>query len=245
MARQDEDAFINASGTEISRNIARLAERRSDIFGVGAQGGEQTSIGKKLGEEEIPGPPRPDPRHIWDGQQSTIDATTRYAQQQAQRERLAATSTSAVPPPPPNVPLVIGSSQARPVSTLGGNLISSSGPPQQPFDGLAASFSNAAPLNEPPPMGKTFNLLFLITFANLDSSQLVGFDGPASKRARLEDNLEPEELWVQQVRGNITIVIATPIASEWNLEGQTYGINLDVKSTVRTFLYESFNFSNF
>jgi hypothetical protein len=68
MQRQEEDALINSSGTEISRNIAKLAERRSDIFGVGAQGAEQTVIGQKLGEQERPGPPRPDPRNIWDGQ---------------------------------------------------------------------------------------------------------------------------------------------------------------------------------
>lgn len=79
MERQDEDP-TNASGTEISRNISKLAERRTDIFGVGAQGAEQTIIGKKLGEEERTAP-RSDSKTIWDGQQSTIDATTRAAQQ--------------------------------------------------------------------------------------------------------------------------------------------------------------------
>lgn len=80
MERQDEDS-TNASGTEISRNIAKLAERRTDIFGVGEKGAEQTIIGKKMGEEERT-MPRSDPKTIWDGQQSTIDATTRAAQQQ-------------------------------------------------------------------------------------------------------------------------------------------------------------------
>ena len=77
MERQDEDP-TNASGTEISRNIAKLAERRTDIFGVGEKGAEQTIIGKKLGEEERSLPR--DPKTIWDGQQSTIEATTRAAQ---------------------------------------------------------------------------------------------------------------------------------------------------------------------
>jgi hypothetical protein len=79
MERQDEDP-ITASGTEISRNIAKLAERRTDIFGIGEKGAEQTIIGKKLGEEERT-MPRSDPKNIWDGQQATIDATTRAAQQ--------------------------------------------------------------------------------------------------------------------------------------------------------------------
>lgn len=77
MDRHDEDP-TNASGTEISRNISKLAERRTDIFGVGAQGAEQTIIGKKLGEEDRT-LTRPDPK-IWDGVQATIEATTRAAQ---------------------------------------------------------------------------------------------------------------------------------------------------------------------
>lgn len=85
MERQDEDP-TNASGTEISRNIAKLAERRTDIFGVGEKGAEQTMIGKKLGEEDR-SLPKPDPKTIWDGQQSTIDATTRLAQQQVSIEQ--------------------------------------------------------------------------------------------------------------------------------------------------------------
>jgi hypothetical protein len=136
MDRVDDDALMSSSGTEISRNIAKLAERRTDIFGVGSQGAEQTIIGKKLGEEESSGPPRPDPRNIWDGQQSTIDATTRFAQQQAQQERLAAsvasTNTPAnfIPPPPVN----------RIPATLGGSLLTSA---PAPID--AASFSAPAP----------------------------------------------------------------------------------------------------
>jgi len=54
MERQEDVA--EAAGTDISGNIARLAERRTDIFGTGAQGAEQTIIGKKLGEEEGPPP---------------------------------------------------------------------------------------------------------------------------------------------------------------------------------------------
>jgi hypothetical protein len=85
MERQDEDP-ITASGNEISRNIAKLAERRTDIFGIGEKGAEQTIIGKKLGEEERTAP-RSDPKNIWDGQQATIDATTRAAQQSVSLEQ--------------------------------------------------------------------------------------------------------------------------------------------------------------
>jgi hypothetical protein len=67
LGRQDEDP-THASGTDISRNIAKLAERRTDIFGVGEKGAEQTVIGKKLGEEERIGGAARDAKVIWDGQ---------------------------------------------------------------------------------------------------------------------------------------------------------------------------------
>lgn len=49
-----------------------MAERRTDIFGVGD---EETVIGKKLGEEET----RKDERVTWDGHTSSVEAATRAA----------------------------------------------------------------------------------------------------------------------------------------------------------------------
>lgn len=201
MARRDDDILINSSGSEISRNIARLAERRSDIFGVGAQGAEQTSIGRKLGEDESSGPPRSDPRNIWDGQQSSIDAITRFAQQQAQQERMAASNVVNVPPPAVQ--------------------ISSSAPiPQAPVDNsMVASFTEAASVDQ---NGICYKM----------TNKSVLDDEPSAKRSRLEDNLEPEDVWIRRVQGNISIVLTTPVSSEWNLQGQTFGLSADITSSV-------------
>lgn len=49
-----------------------MAERRTDIFGVGD---EETVIGKKLGEEET----KKDERVTWDGHTSSVEAATRAA----------------------------------------------------------------------------------------------------------------------------------------------------------------------
>lgn len=38
------------SGTAIEASLKQLAERRTDIFGVGD---EETAIGKKIGEEDV------------------------------------------------------------------------------------------------------------------------------------------------------------------------------------------------
>lgn len=63
---------VYAAGTAIEASLKQLAERRTDIFGVGD---EETVIGKKLGEEET----RKDERVTWDGHTSSVEAATRAA----------------------------------------------------------------------------------------------------------------------------------------------------------------------
>lgn len=41
--------YVYCSGAAIEASLKQLAERRTDIFGVGV---EETAIGKKIGEEE-------------------------------------------------------------------------------------------------------------------------------------------------------------------------------------------------
>lgn len=76
--KQDEEP-VYAPGSDISANILNFAERRTDIFGVGSRGAEQTVIGKKLGEEDTP---RIDPKAIWDGHTTSINQITRAAHSQ-------------------------------------------------------------------------------------------------------------------------------------------------------------------
>lgn len=45
--KQDEEP-VYAPGVDISANILSFAERRTDIFGVGSRGAEQTVIGRKV-----------------------------------------------------------------------------------------------------------------------------------------------------------------------------------------------------
>lgn len=63
---------VYAGGTAIEASLKQLAERRTDIFGVGD---EETVIGKKLGEEET----KKDDRVTWDGHTSSVEAATRAA----------------------------------------------------------------------------------------------------------------------------------------------------------------------
>uniref|UniRef100_A0A914XR38 SURP motif domain-containing protein n=1 Tax=Plectus sambesii TaxID=2011161 RepID=A0A914XR38_9BILA len=136
LERQDEEPVF-APGVDIGRNIEKFAERRTDIFGVGAQGAEQTVIGKKMGEEEIKGP---DQKIIWDGHQSSIDATTKAAQQSITIDQQIAEIHKAqgfLPNP--------DKEKIGPASTTGGGggPSSSGGPPAAP---------PAAPPSMPPAM---------------------------------------------------------------------------------------------
>ncbi|KAL3277112.1 hypothetical protein HHI36_012470 [Cryptolaemus montrouzieri] len=63
---------VYAGGSSIDASLKLLAERRTDIFGVGD---EETAIGKKIGEEDV----RKDEKVTWDGHTSSVEAATRAA----------------------------------------------------------------------------------------------------------------------------------------------------------------------
>lgn len=72
MIEKVREENVYAPGSAIEASLKQLAERRTDIFGVGD---EEAAIGKKLGEEE----PRKDDRVTWDGHTSSVEAATRAA----------------------------------------------------------------------------------------------------------------------------------------------------------------------
>jgi len=63
---------VYAGGSAIDASLKQLAERRTDIFGVG---NEETAIGKKIGEEDK----KKDDKVTWDGHTSSVEAATRAA----------------------------------------------------------------------------------------------------------------------------------------------------------------------
>lgn len=69
--RQQERVY--AEGVHIGDTLKQLAERRSDIFGVGA---EETLIGRKLGEEEDQSKQT---KEIWDGHTASMERATKLA----------------------------------------------------------------------------------------------------------------------------------------------------------------------
>ncbi|CAK8680307.1 splicing factor 3A subunit 1-like [Clavelina lepadiformis] len=70
MAEKQQEEEVFAAGSDIEASLKGLAERRTDIFGV-----EETGIGKKVGEEEIP----PEEKVAWDGHSSSANLTQKQA----------------------------------------------------------------------------------------------------------------------------------------------------------------------
>lgn len=68
--QQQEEVF--APGVSIESSLKQMAERRTDIFGVGI---DETEIGKKIGEEEV----KAKDKITWDGYSSSAEATSRAA----------------------------------------------------------------------------------------------------------------------------------------------------------------------
>merc|ERR1712156_811177 len=58
--------------------MGHLAERRTDIFGVGEEAAQEAAIGKKMGEEETRRSAEPE-KVTWDGHSSSAEAAARAA----------------------------------------------------------------------------------------------------------------------------------------------------------------------
>uniref|UniRef100_A0A1I8AKE3 Ubiquitin-like domain-containing protein n=1 Tax=Steinernema glaseri TaxID=37863 RepID=A0A1I8AKE3_9BILA len=102
-------------------------------------------------------------------------------------------------------------------------------PPPPMFDAPLGAFNPprphmAVPLNQVSPHMSMMNR----------PAPFAADEGPSSKRARLESELEPEEVWLQKVSGSIVVQIQTPVSSEWKLTGNSLYLNVDVTETIST-----------
>ncbi|KAK6020359.1 ubiquitin family protein, partial [Ostertagia ostertagi] len=231
MGERGNEEPVLAPGAEISKNLGRFAERRTDIFGVGAAGAEQTVIGRKLGEEE----PQPTKQLIWDGSEETREAHTLAVQSQvtidqqiheihrqhgflpdSTKERIGA---QPIAPPPPRsasganaTPVVNRMYPPPPVTTGMMGLPPGYAPPPP---------SMAPPMQQPdqwpPPMQQPAPPVP---------------EGPPAKRQRTEDDLEPEAEWLTKVNGIIDLRIQLPTSAEFNMDGSIIGLQIDVTSQV-------------
>ncbi|XP_065187262.1 splicing factor 3A subunit 1-like [Sycon ciliatum] len=160
---KNEEARKNqeeALGGTIEENLKKIAERRTDIFGVG---GEEAQIGQKIGEEEDIGASK---KVTWDGHSGSRDMVKESARKEVSKmslsEQMAASQKARGilpreeaerigphPGPPPMPPVPLSATQAPPLRPPSGSVRTVAPPPPV---SSAASMTGAVRPPAPPAM---------------------------------------------------------------------------------------------
>lgn len=239
---------VYAPGSAIENSLRALAERRTDIFGVGD---EETAIGKKIGEEErrkdeakweeSPAPPagseagapfqsRPGPPA------GLVTIQEQIAQIHKNKAMMSGMVTSedddgiasgVVVAAPPKPPQQLMSIPQRPV------MLAAPQPPpmmmmsipQPPMPMPMVPPNSFIPM--PTPMG------MMQPQPNIGRETME--EEPPSKRQRNEDQLMPEEAFLVRYPGLLHFHIGTPVYAEkpeWRLQGQQLSFSLLPTETI-------------
>ncbi|ESO92859.1 hypothetical protein LOTGIDRAFT_190371 [Lottia gigantea] len=256
--REQEEVY--AAGSSIDINLKQLAERRTDIFGVGT---EETQIGKKIGEEE-----QKDRKIVWDGHTASMEKVSQKARENISIEEQIATihkvkgllpdeekekigpampknapplpksrppPPSSQPPPlnpppqsrpplPPQPPLMAAQPLMQP------NLMVLQQRPPMPIIGIPAPPPLVRqPMSIPTPQR------FTRPTAPVPNPKKASDDEPPNKKAKTEDNLIPEDVFLKRNKGPVKISVSVPNVSdkpEWSLNGQKLDFTLPLTDSV-------------
>ncbi|XP_053605415.1 splicing factor 3A subunit 1 [Plodia interpunctella] len=232
--RTDRDEAL-APGAAIEASLKQLAERRTDIFGVGD---EETAIGKKIGEEEK----RRDDRVTWDGHTSSVEAATRAARAHITLEDQIQQIHKVKGLLPDEEKEKIG-----PKPVVGGP---SRAPPRPPPPAAARPLPAPAPppvLLQPlpplmvlPPLAPRPPLIPTPTFGYAGAAppappSVEEDEAPPSKRMRSEDALEPDHVWLKRHPGAVHLQVSLPLQperGEWRLDGRALALSLPLSTAV-------------
>ena len=172
---------VYAPGNAIEASLKQLAERRTDIFGVGD---EEAAIGKKLGEEE----PRKDDRVTWDGHTSSVEAATRAAARNIsledqihqihkvkgllpdeEKEKIGPKQMGGISAPPR--PNISSAPQVHPPINIPGQIAHHSAPPMPSvppppvmMNQMMNPMRGGPPMRPPPLIRKQFKIVFYKSF---------------------------------------------------------------------------------
>ncbi|CAG5115573.1 unnamed protein product, partial [Candidula unifasciata] len=278
IADKTDQEEVFAPGSAIDSNLKQLAERRTDIFGIGT---EETQIGKKIGEEE-----KKDTKVVWDGHTASIEKISQLSRENIsieeqiatihrakglvhdeEKEKIgpavpkpapplpppppAVTSTSVPPPPPPQPtptlaappppPMQPPQQQLRPPTMIPqmprppmmGGPIGMAGmmmlPPRPPIMMGMPRPPMMAPMMGLPPAPP-------IISQQIPLRPVVSIpDEPPNKKQKTEENLIPEDVFLQKFKGSVKVLVVVPNVSdkpEWNLKGQTVEYNLPLTDSI-------------
>lgn len=209
--RSTEEPVL-ALGADISRNLGNFAERRTDIFGVG---GEQTMIGKKLGEED--NSQQGQNKLIWDGTEETRDMITRAVQNKVtldQQINEIHRQHGFVADPSKEK---IGAQQVPRHQSTQGNVTITQGITNIPGQ-MPSGWPPVPPMGMPGMPNQALPPIRQMDFGG----------GPPAKRPRTEDDLIPEADWLKKVNGAISLNVHLPQAPEHGMDGSIVQFTIQV-----------------
>jgi len=211
ITQKQSEEVVYAPGQSIEASLRQMAERRTDIFGVGDDAAHETMIGKKIGEEEA----ALDKKMAWDGATSSAAIVPPTGE-----DKIVAMARASQPEPPkPTVAIV--SAVPTPVAIVPPVAPMIVGVPMRPAMVVPAPVPVFAP---PPPV-------------YIQQGQMLEEDEPASKRSRTEENLIPEADFLARNPSPVTMKVAVPNMPdkpEWKLEGQMLTVTLALTETVNS-----------
>ena len=232
--REDQEEVL-AGGMSIEKNLKRLAEYRSDMFGSGV---DETVIGRKFGkgEEEK----KVEDATTWDSTEKsskrTLTGITVEDQIKAihQSQGLIESDDAAA-----NAASKIGPSIPKGAPNIK--------PPPQPVPQQTIMLSNYKLLNVPPGTIKpmVMNMAPPIPEPPILPPSMSANDEPSAKRQKTaEEQLVPESefLATHGSKGPVKFVVQVPSVSEkpeWNLNGQSIPFSMDLTETVIILIFNS------
>ncbi|XP_076454241.1 splicing factor 3A subunit 1-like [Babylonia areolata] len=269
--RQDQEEVL-AAGSDIDVSLKQLAERRTDIFGIGT---EETQIGKKIGEEEKRATKVP---VMWDGHTASMEKVSQRARENIsieeqiltihktkgllpdeEKEKIGPAMPKSSPAPPPPPPVSVAPPAPPPP-------VSKPAPPPPPGPPMARPpmphMQMARPpmglpgmlMMQGPPMGHPMSMNMMGMRPHMGMQQQMGGmgmggppgpsqhpgpgmsqDEPPSKKQKTEDNLIPEDIFLQKNKGPVSVKVMVPNVSdkpEWKLNGQTLEFTLPLTDTI-------------
>jgi len=252
---KSNEEVVFAPGQAIEANLKTLAERRSDIFGVGEEH-QETYIGLKVGQEEA----RVNEKNTWDGHSSSAEAAARAAranitlndqikQIHQQKGLIPDRETKTVtvqlppqqppqpphqPPQPPQPP-----QQMQMVRPMGGPMMMGGMQPMM------------QPMMAPQPMfmGRPPAPMFMQQQGGPRPGMMGGPrpgmggprpgmrqpEEPPSKKQKTEENLIPENEFMAKNKSPVTFRVSVPKVTdkpEWKLNGQMISMTFPLQETI-------------
>ena len=233
---REEQEEVLASGFSIEKNLKRLAEYRSDVFGSGA---DEVIIGKKVGEEEERN--KEDAATIWDGHTNSVEKTAKRAMTGITVEdQIRAIHQSQGIADEDNNKMGQSSSSIKMVSNIVQPIIK---PPQPATQQqlLLSSYKmmSSVPMQvRPPPMPPSMPMMMEQPPPPLLRQEIaMPMEESPAKRLKTEEQLIPEAEYLEQhgFKGPVHFSVQIPHVPdkpEWNLNGQLIPFTMPLTETV-------------